>query len=330
MNPPYRIGRFQARAIRAMGEWLAPWRLDARGICILTYHRILESHDPLLDSEPDIQTFRWQMQVLAECFHVMPLHEAIAALAENRVPPRAVCVTFDDGYRTIHELALPVLKEFKLPATVFVTTGHMESGSMWNDKIIDALRTFPGNELNLQEFGLGMFALGAASNRKETIGKLIEASKYLQPTARFELVEKLARLSDATEGTHLMLTRDMVRNLAREGIEIGGHTVSHPILTCLDDAQARHEISTCKNQLEEITEKPVRFFAYPNGKFGMDFDERHVAMAKEAGYLGAFTTAFGAATHKHDRYQLPRSRPWDKTPFLFALRLLRWLSRPAA
>lgn len=313
-----------------MGDWLTRRRSGARGICILTYHRILETHDPLLDSEPDIHAFRWQMEVLARCFHVMPLHEAIAALAENRVPPRAVCVTFDDGYRTIHELALPVLKEFNIPATVFVTTGHMENGRMWNDRIIDALRNFPGNELDLQEFGLGMFALGAMHNRKETISQLIEASKYLHPTARFELVEKLGRLSNAPEDTPLMLTQDMVRNLARAGIEIGGHTVSHPILTRLEDSQARHEISACKKQLEEITGKPVRFFAYPNGKFNIDFDERHVAMAKEAGYLGAFTTAFGAATHVNDPYQLPRSRPWDRTPFLFALRLLRWLSRPAA
>lgn len=330
MNPSIRIARFKSRAIRAMGDWIALRGKGERGLCILTYHRILESHDPLLESEPDIHTFRWQMEVLAECFNVMPLHEAITALAENRIPPRAVCITFDDGYRSIHELALPVLQEFNLPATVFVTTGHMENGSMWNDKIIDALRKLPAGELDLQEFGLGIFILEPIHDRKETVAKLIEKSKYLHPTARIELVQKLSRLSNTPQGAHLMLTKEMVRNLAREGIEIGGHTVSHPILTRIEDAHAQYEMDACKKQLEEITEKPVRFFAYPNGKAGIDFDARHVQMAKEAGYLGAFTTAIGAATHKHDRYQMPRSRPWDKTPFLFALRLLRWLGSKAS
>ena len=93
---------------------------SARGngrLCILTYHRILDAHDFSL-VKMDVETFRWQMQLLADCFNVLPLHEALQMLLLKQIPPRAVCITFDDGYRSTYDLALPILKEFGLPAPV--------------------------------------------------------------------------------------------------------------------------------------------------------------------------------------------------------------------
>ncbi|UUZ51382.1 hypothetical protein LP420_19160 [Massilia sp. B-10] len=81
---------------------------------MVNYHRILEAADPLLESEPDVATFRWQMELLANCFNVIPLYEAVGLIGTGRMPPRAVCITFDDGYRSVHDLALPILQELKL------------------------------------------------------------------------------------------------------------------------------------------------------------------------------------------------------------------------
>ncbi|UUZ51383.1 polysaccharide deacetylase family protein [Massilia sp. B-10] len=158
------------------------------------------------------------------------------------------------------------------------------------------------------------------------MGRLTEASKYLPPQARIALIKRL----EAMVGEHLdhglMLTPDMVINLDRAGIEIGAHTISHPILTSLDDASSRLEIEGGKRELEAIIGKPVRLFAYPNGKVGKDFDQRHTAMAREAFFAAAFTTRSRAISGGTDLYQLPRSRPWDRSPFMFGLRLLRWLA----
>lgn len=123
-----------------------------------------------------------------------------------------------------------------------------------------------------------------------------------------------------------MLTNEMIRNLSINNVEIGGHTVTHPILTSLEDEIARREIVEGKSELELITGKPVRLFAYPNGKVGMDFDDRHAAMVKEAGFTAAFTTAIGSASSADDSFKLPRSRPWDTTPLMYGIRLLRWLA----
>jgi peptidoglycan/xylan/chitin deacetylase (PgdA/CDA1 family) len=311
--------------LRAAGDLVARAAGNAR-LCVLNYHRILERPDPLLESEPDVAAFRWQMALLADCFNVLPVSQALALLDAGRLPPRAVCITFDDGYRSVYELALPVLKEFGLPATVFVTSGHVGRGNMWNDRIIDAVQSLPAGELDLTAAGLETYSLRTLADRKSSLGRLTEASKYLPPAARRALVQRLEAMAGGGAEQELMLTPEMVVALDRNGIEIGAHTVTHPILTSLDDDSARAELSAGKQQLEALVGKPVRLFAYPNGKAGKDYDARHVAMVREAGFDAAFTTAVGAVDAGHDRFQLPRSRPWDRTPFLFGLRLLRWLA----
>jgi peptidoglycan/xylan/chitin deacetylase (PgdA/CDA1 family) len=273
-----------------------------------------------------VATFRWQMHLLSKCFNVIALHDAVKLIGTGRMPPRAVCITFDDGYRSVHDLALPILKQYKLPATVFVTSGFVGGGNMWNDRIIEAVQNLPAGQLDLSELGLGAYSLATLGDRKQTVGRLTEASKYLPPQARLDLIKRLELMVGDHLDDGLMLTPDMVVNLDRAGIEIGAHTISHPILTSLEDASARLEIEGGKKELEAIIGKPVRLFAYPNGKAGKDFDERHTRMAREAGFAAAFTTKAGAVTGSQDLFQLPRSRPWDSTPFMFGLRLLRWLA----
>jgi peptidoglycan/xylan/chitin deacetylase (PgdA/CDA1 family) len=295
-------------------------------LCVMNYHRVLDVRDPLLDSEPDIETFRWQMELLAACFNVIPLYDAVKAFQERRMPRRAVCITFDDGYRSTYERALPVLKEYGLPATVFVTTGGPDNRNMWNDRILESIRSLPSGLLDLREVGLGAHALETLQNRRRAVTDVMERTKYLPPDARLAIVKKLEDLAGNRELQNLMLTPEMISALANDGMEIGGHTISHPILTRLEDEAARQEIVGNKEQLEAITGKPVRLFAYPNGKFEKDFNERHVQMVMEAGYFAAFTTTSSIATHQHNRYQLPRCRPWDSTPLKFGMRLLSWFS----
>lgn len=317
-------GQLDHALLRVVGNLLGMLS-KRRALVVVNYHRVLDRPEPMLDSEPDVQMFRWQMELLAHGFNVLPLHDALRALDENRLPPRAICITFDDGYRSIHDLALPILRELGLPATVFITSGVVGAGNMWNDRILHAVQSLPAGTLDLSDLGLERYQLDTPQSRKRIAHILSETGKYLPPRDRQALVERLGHLTGVDQEA-LMLTPDMVHALMDGGVEIGAHTVSHPILTCIDDDTARHEISTGKVQLESITGKPVRLFAYPNGKVDKDFDRRHVAMVKEAGFDAAFTTAVGAITTASDRYQLPRSRPWDSSPLKFGLRLLYWLT----
>ena len=326
MNPPNRHSRLGAALLRALGGAIGRFS-SQRSFAVVNYHRVLARPDPLLDTEPDVAAFHWQMALLADCFNVMPLHEALRALDEGRLPPRTVCVTFDDGYRSVHDLALPILRKFKLPATVFVTSGFIgsDAGNMWNDRIIHAVQSLPPGTLDLSDIGLECYPLTSLDARKQTALRLTEAGKYLPPGERDNLVARLDGMSGMDHDA-LMLTSDMLVALDRNGVEIGAHTISHPILTSLKDDNARHEIVSGKHQLEALIGKPVRLFAYPNGKVGQDYDARHVEMVRQAGFFAACTTAGGAITGDQDRFQLPRSRPWDRTPFRFGLRLLSWMA----
>lgn len=315
-----------ARLIRAAGTMFTPFQ-DADRLCVLNYHRILAQPDPLLDDEPTVETFRWQMRLVARYFNVLPLPDAIARLAVGRLPPRAICITFDDGYRSIHDLAMPVLNEFGLPATVFVSTAYLDSGTMWNETIADAVRRLPDGAVDLSGTGLGMREVRTSDDRRNLLNELTAHAKYLPPAERQALTERLTVMVGGGRADKLMLTPEMIRTMAAQRFEIGAHTVSHPILTSLSDEAARHEIEQGKRDLEAITGTPVRYFAYPNGKVGKDFDERHKEMVRNAGFTAAFSTEVGPAVRGRDLFQLPRSRPWDANPFLFGLRLLRWLAQ---
>ncbi|MFL9923605.1 polysaccharide deacetylase family protein [Herbaspirillum lusitanum] len=319
-----------ALLIRLAGNLIASASRGNERLCILTYHRVLEAPDPLLPSEVDLATFRWQMKLMARCFNVLPLSEALERMQEQTLPPRAVCVSFDDGYRSVYELALPVLQEFGLPATVFTTTAHIDGGSMWNDRIIEAVRHMPLGPLDLRAIGLDLSAIAGEQDRLATANRLARHAKYLQPDERAQVIAVLEQLAGIRTVPDLMLNREMIASLSRQHMEIGGHTVTHPILGKLADNLARAEIIEGKQTLEAIIGKPLKLFAYPNGKVDVDYDDRHIRMVKEAGFSAAFTTAVGATSRFDARYEIPRSRPWDKTPFMFSLRLLYWLLKKGA
>jgi len=110
---------------------------------------------------------------------------------------------------------------------------------------------------------------------------------------------------------------------AHAGLDVGAHTVRHPILAELSAEDAWSEIAESKRELEALLQRPVTLFAYPNGKPGSDYRGEHVRMVKEAGYTAAVSTAWGAATRDSDVLQLPRFTPWSRNPLKFDLMMLR-------
>lgn len=292
-----------------------------RTLSILIYHRVLPIPDPLFPHEVTTLDFDRQIQALAATFQILPLAEAVERLCRGSLPARAACVTFDDGYRDNLEVALPILKKYGVPATVFVATDFLDGGRMWNDTVIEAMRRAKGAELDLQHLGLDCWPLTMIEDRRTAVTELLPRLKYLEPKTRVRLADGIAEAVGAELPSDLMLTSDQVRVLHREGIEIGAHTRSHPILAAIDDDQAREQIVSSKRHLEELLDAPVRLFAYPNGRPSQDYRREHVRMVQKAGFMAAVSTAMGVATVGADVYQLPRFTPWDKTTLRFTARL---------
>jgi len=118
------------------------------------------------------------------------------------------------------------------------------------------------------------------------------------------------------------MTRQQVRSLRKMGMEIGAHTVNHPILMRLADEAAMAEIRDGKAELEQIIDEPVDLFAYPNGVPGRDYSAVHAAMVRQCNFKAAVSTAAGAASIGDDPFELPRFTPWDQTRLRFGARLL--------
>jgi peptidoglycan/xylan/chitin deacetylase (PgdA/CDA1 family) len=274
--------------------------------------------------------FDWHLAALKRWFTVMPLREAAARLRAGTLPLRAACVTFDDGYADNVTVALPVLRRHGIPATFFLSTGFIDGGRMWNDTVIETMRVAKGDTFDAASAGLGPLDISTLDSRRSAIDTAISALKYLAQEERQKRVDDLCAKASRPLPSDLMMTTDQVRSLAATGMEVGAHTVTHPILARLEPDRAGSEIRESKQRLEEMTRNPVRLFAYPNGRPGRDYRAEHVSMVRSLGFETAVSTAQGVAHASSDPFQLPRFTPWDRTPGRFALRLLRNTFRRSA
>lgn len=306
--------------LRLAGKMLSPAGPKAR-LSILIYHRVREQRDVLFPQEVDAILFERQMKALQSVFNVLPLSEAIERLETGSLPSRAACITFDDGYADNAEIALPILSRAGLCATFFVASGYLGRGVMFNDQIAHAIQNTSKPVIDLQYIGLGRHVLSDAESRKKAVISLISKTKYL-PQIRRQIIADEISAASAVSNHGLMMSPDQVRALHAAGMEIGAHTVSHPILSKIDPLSARNEICESRERLQEIIRAPVSLFAYPNGKPGIDYHESHVKIVRNAGFKGAVTTAPGVSTQNSDRYQLPRFTPWDASVAKFAARLV--------
>lgn len=296
-------------------------------LSILIFHRVLSRVDPLLPDIPDAAEFAAQMAWVREWFNVLPLTEAARRLYDGSLPTRAMSITFDDGYADNEELAAPILRRLGLNATFFVSTGFLDGGCMWNDRVIEAVRSCPMPELDLEGVGLGRFPMTSDETRRLAIGSLLTATKHLDPVHRQEATDAIVTAVGSPRAPRLMMNRAQVANLCALGMEVGAHTVTHPILCNLDMAAARDEILQGKQDLERILGRSVDVFAYPNGVPDRDYAAVHVALVRDCGFAAAVTTAWGAASSSSDRFQLPRFTPWDRTRLRYGTRLLANLGR---
>lgn len=315
----------ESAALRFAGTFLSS--VGGRRLMILAYHRVLPEPDPLRESICAVETFTWQMELLAGHFNVLPLETALRRLSERSLPARAMCITFDDGYADNVQIALPVLQRLGLSATFFIATGFLDGGRMWNDSIIEAIRNAPSGRLDLAGAGLADYTLDGIPGRRTVIEDIIKRIKYLPMQQRESAVDAVVARVGADLPTNLMMTSQDIGVLADAGMAIGGHTVSHPILTALEPARACAEIRDGKKQLEKLLGRNLSLFAYPNGQPGRDYDLRHAELVRECGFSAAVTTSWGVANIDSDRFQLPRFMPWDKTPRKFMLRLLHNYTR---
>ncbi|MFN4343283.1 MAG: polysaccharide deacetylase family protein [Azonexus sp.] len=292
-------------------------------LTIFIFHRVLSQPDELFPDEPDVSRFNEILGWIKHWFNILPLDKATRLLQENKLPPRAAAITFDDGYADNYTNALPILKKHGLCATFFIATGFLDGGKMWNDIIIESIRNYRSAELDLSHVKLGTFHTATLEDKKRTIMEILMSLKYRPIDERTTTAYEVANAIGAELPTNLMMTHSQLLAMHKEGMQIGAHTVSHPILSKTPLQEARREISESKTQLEQLLGEKISLFAYPNGKAGVDFHPEHARLVQELGFDAAVTTDWGTAHRCTNAYTLPRFTPWDKSRTRFGLRLLR-------
>lgn len=313
-------------SLRWLFHGLSPGGRRGR-LAVMIFHRVLEKPDPLFPGEPDAARFDAQLSMLKRWFNVLPVPEAVRGLREGRLPPRALAITFDDGYADNCTVALPILQRHGMRAAFFIATDYLDGGRMWNDTVIEAVRGCPQPALDLADLGFDTFPLGTPQEKSRAIGAIIDRLKYLPRDERESGAAAVASRCAVALPDGLMLAGEQLRRLHKAGMTIGAHTASHPILAVLPDETARSEIASGKARLEQMIGDRVRLFAYPNGRPGQDYRAGHVRMVRELGFEAAFSTAVGTADASCDLFQIPRFRPWGRTATRYGLRLAQGLAR---
>ncbi len=304
--------------------------VSRHGLNIFIFHRVLPQPDSMRPGEPDVEGFEALMQCIRRHWRVLPLEEAIERLSHKALPPRAAALTFDDGYADNLSLAAPILERLGLSATVFLASGFLNGGRMWNDTVIEALRRMPGEKLDLRSLGLGRYPLRDVAQRRIAAEAVIGGIKYAPLDERRRVTDHLETLVEGLPDD-LMLDEAAIRSASPSVVRFGAHTVDHPILSRLDEGAARRQIVQGKADVEAIIGEEVRLFAYPNGKAGEDYLPRDVDLVRNAGFRAAVATDWGVARTRSDLFQLPRYTPWRSDCLGFSLQMLRhyWQQRGA-
>jgi peptidoglycan/xylan/chitin deacetylase (PgdA/CDA1 family) len=254
------------------------------GVAVLCYHGVrANGSDEQQVSLPSLHIGADDLDahcrfISEACNPISLSHWLAAASGGPPLPPRPVLVTFDDGYRSVHDLALPILRKHGVPALAFICTGPVERGELFWFDAVNRLR-------------------GEAT---------VDAMKRL-PFEEWQAAAADQASRADPDDPNAPMTIENVRSLANSGlVEIGAHTVSHPILARTPANGQAEEMRCSKQRLEEWIGRPVVAFAYPNGEYPDDYDDATVKLAEAAGFTCAFTTNKGMAPSGTVSLEIPR------------------------
>lgn len=292
-------------------------RLNRHKLVILTYHRLYESEADVLENFDGqyvhVEHFAQQMRYLARHYHVLPLDECLAPHPGDLY---RAAVTFDDGYASVYRYAYPVLRELRLPATVFVPTDFVQTRRpMWWDRLRLAVRKTTQQMVtvtcNDQQWALPLRTL---HEKEAALRELATVLERVPEVVREELFTTLCppqQLAEAaTIPRNAPLDRAQIREMSAYGITFAGHGKSHKSFLTLSSEELWQEMRESKVVLEEWTGKKVTYLAYPYG----DFDWRALELLPRAGYQGAVTTIDGLS-HDENCFTLRRIAVGGPTTF---------------
>lgn len=264
-------------------------RRHRQQLAVLMFHGFADGvQEPFENLESKhLEVRKWEAFVgwLSRRYRVLPLSEAVACLEQGRtLPDYSVCLTMDDGFRSTHDLAFPVLQKYQVPATIYLATEFVhEKKPIWVDRV----------SYSLVQAG-------------RSLAELRAVKKELKHAVQDDIVSRVEEIERATghrlparvdvpdlPPTQRSLDWDQIRRMKASGlVEFGSHTHSHRILGRCSPAVAAEELRVSRQIIESHLDGPCDHFCYPNGTPG-DFTEGTEALVRAAGYRSSVTTVPG-------------------------------------
>jgi peptidoglycan/xylan/chitin deacetylase (PgdA/CDA1 family) len=298
----FKTGRLK----RILRQMTLPFRCR---VVILMYHRVTErSSDPWnLCVSP--RHFAEHLKILKQNYPILSLHDLLISLKNARLPKRGVVLTFDDGYADNLWNAKPLLEKYEVPGTVFVASGSIDNKGFWWDDLERALlqpKKLP-KSLQLSVQGRSYEWPTKYSEQRQQVYMAIH--KILQPLStsdRDKVMTELFTWADIDQTDHPdyqpLATAELIQLAQSEFIDIGAHTVTHPLLSVMSQAEQSAEIVGSRQKLTEILGSKVDTFSYPYGNFTTDT----VDIVKAAGFEMALACETNVVEKGANQFQLGR------------------------
>lgn len=290
------MSKFALRTLQSLGVFSLSRSLSADMARIVMYHNFCGPNA----TDPDalnVEGIRRQFEYLRRYFQVVPLLDLAERLASGRKFERnTVALTVDDGRRSCYEFLFPLMKEFKFPATFFVVSSFIRGEDwIWTDKVLWlSEQSRPPDEL--------------LPGKLDGVFRSLNRLRPEDRNARIQAMAHSVRVTipNSAPAKYAPCSWSELREMADSGLmEIGSHTVTHPILSSVTDEESFDELIRSRAQIEEGIGRSVRSFCFPNGMPG-DFRPAQVRQVADAGYDCSVIAQFGMVSNSSDRFQLPR------------------------
>jgi len=314
-----------SRWVKILGEaggYALSRAITARRPRILMYHRFSRQPE---NGHVSAEEFEWQVRYIARHLNPVTVSQIASSLyGGHKLPRNSVAITVDDGYQDFYSIAWPILKKYGVPATFYVTTGFV-SGDLWlwPDQLRYLLTKAPQSQAT---FDLGLFHIQTPLSADDFESEFWRVNQILlmaDDADKLQCLASMARtwqveLPKRPPEAFRAVTWDQLKEMQAEGLEVGGHTVTHPSLARVSSEQARNEILGCGKMLEKMLGNVTRSFCYPNGTPD-DFVGEQVQFVRDAGFSCA-VVAFADDGEHRQRYAMRRhSSSSDQFQFLKAV-----------
>jgi peptidoglycan/xylan/chitin deacetylase (PgdA/CDA1 family) len=315
------------KAFVASGVLRLAHKFAAPAAVVLRYHSIQDRPDQYADtigcdSIHATKIFERHIELIASRFNAVSLDDiALFLKGEKSLPPRAVAITFDDGYKDNFRFAAPILNRLGVPATFYVLVDSVDrSKAPWYCLLRHAFLT--SRRPNWKDPVSGVVReLTDAQARETTFLNAAGVCSKASAPAREEFIASSLRSLDPASFPNeadLMMTWDDARTLVKSGHIVGSHTMTHPNVAQVSADDARTELRDSKLKLETELGEPSKHFSYPHPALNPHWNETTLKITEELGYTTAVTTTSAAVCANARPLAIPRTYiPREQSEFLW-------------